>query len=95
VRETAAVIQRARLYIGHDGGLMHLAHAVGTRCVSVFSGYSRPGVWFPYGRGHRVLYHETACAGCGLERCVEFDKTCIRSITVEEVQRAIGHALAS
>ena len=88
-RESAAVIRQARLYIGHDGGPMHLAHAVGTRCVAVFSAQAKPGVWFPYGERHRVLYHQTPCFGCGLESCVQFHKACIRSITVDEVHDAV------
>ena len=90
VRESAAVISHARLYIGHDGGPMHLAHAVGTGCVAVFSAQAKPGLWFPYGAGHRVLYHQTPCFDCGLDTCHEHQKTCITSITVAEVHDALG-----
>jgi heptosyltransferase-3 len=92
-RETAALLQHAQLYVGHDSGAMHLAAAVGTRCVAVFSARSLPGVWFPAGRGHRVIYHHVPCGGCGLERCLKYAKACINSIAVEEVSAAVIAAL--
>ena len=59
VRETAAVMKRALFYLGHDSGPMHLAAAAGIPCVAIFVECKRPGVWFPYGSGHRVIYRET------------------------------------
>jgi heptosyltransferase-3 len=92
-RESAAVFERARVYLGHDSGPMHLAAAVGTRCVAIFSGRGKPKRWFPYGRGHRVLYHRVSCWGCGLEMCVVEAKRCILSIGVDEVAREIEGVL--
>jgi lipopolysaccharide heptosyltransferase III len=92
-RETAALLERARLFIGHDSGPMHLAAAVGTRCVAVFSARQRPRIWFPFGDGHRVIYHRTACEGCGLEQCVTFGKKCMTSINVGEVHAAVSATL--
>jgi len=37
VRQSAAVLTHARVYLGHDSGPMHLAAAVGIPCVAVFS----------------------------------------------------------
>lgn len=92
-RESAAVFERARVYVGHDSGPMHLAAAVGTRCVAIFSGRGKPKRWFPYGEGHRVLYHRVSCWGCGLETCVVEKKRCILSIGVDEVAREVGAVL--
>lgn len=84
-RESAAIIARAACFIGHDSGPMHLAAAVGTSCVAIFSAQDKPGVWFPYGNQHRIIYHMTECYGCKLEFCTDQEKKCIRSITVAEV----------
>lgn len=92
-RESAAAFARARLFIGHDSGPMHLAAAVGTRCVAIFAARNLPRQWFPYGPGHRVLYHRVECAGCGLETCIEQRKKCLLSITVDEVMHAIRDAM--
>jgi ADP-heptose:LPS heptosyltransferase len=55
-RLSAAAMQGAALFLGADSGPMHLAAAVGVRCVPVFSARARPGVWFPQGSGHDVHY---------------------------------------
>lgn len=92
-RESAAAFARARLFIGHDSGPMHLAAAVGTPCVAIFAARNIPRQWFPYGPHHRILYHRVECAGCGLETCIEQQKKCILSITVDEVLTAIRSAM--
>lgn len=92
-RESAAVFARARLFIGHDSGPMHLAAAVQTPCVAIFSARGLPRVWFPYGTQHRVLYHHVDCQGCNLEVCIVQKKKCIVSITVDEVLAQIGTIL--
>jgi len=84
-RETAAVLQKAVLYVGHDSGPMHLSAAVGTTCVAIFSARNKPGEWYPFGSQHRVLYHQTPCFGCKLVVCERFEKMCIRSIKIHEV----------
>lgn len=84
-RESAAVFAQARAFVGHDSGPMHLAAAVQTPCVAIFAARNKPRVWFPYGKQHRVLYHQTDCWGCGLETCIVQRKKCLTSITVDEV----------
>jgi ADP-heptose:LPS heptosyltransferase len=67
---------------------MHLAAAVGTPCVAIFSSQNLPGEWFPYGKIHKVLYRDIECGGCRLTICIEREKACIRSISVEDVFNA-------
>jgi ADP-heptose:LPS heptosyltransferase len=88
-RESAAAFRRARIFIGHDSGPMHLAAAVQTPCVAIFAARNKPRVWFPYGRRHRVVYHKTECWGCGLETCIIEKKRCLTSIKVDEVVEQI------
>jgi ADP-heptose:LPS heptosyltransferase len=92
-RESAAAFRRARLFIGHDSGPMHLAAAVQTPCVAIFAARNKPRVWFPYGSQHRVIYHQTECWGCGLETCIVERKRCLTSITVDEVASEIAALL--
>ena len=84
-RESAACFARARLFLGHDSGPMHLAATVGTTCVAIFAARNIPRVWFPHGAAHRVVYHKVSCMGCGLETCLVERKRCLTSIGVEEV----------
>lgn len=94
-RQSAAVIAQARLFIGHDSGPMHLADAVGTQCIAIFSARNRPGVWFPHGAGHVVFYERTPCFDCELSVCTEYDKMCIRAISPDSVVEASLAALGA
>ena len=62
-RISASVIDRARFFMGHDSGPMHLAASVGTPSVSVFSNRAKPGIWFPFGAQNRVFYPGLAWSG--------------------------------
>lgn len=84
-RETAAIIERAIFFVGHDSGPMHLAAAVGTSCIAVFSARNLPGEWYPFGASHRIFYHKTSCFGCRLVHTCPHDKMCIRAISVDEI----------
>jgi heptosyltransferase III len=46
-RVSAAVVERAALFVGHDSGPMHFAAAVGTSVVAIFSWHNPPGQWHP------------------------------------------------
>jgi ADP-heptose:LPS heptosyltransferase len=93
VRVSAAILKRARLFVGHDSGPMHLAATVGTSCVAVFTARNPPGQWFPHGENHTVLYHRTPCLGCGLSQCATHRKQCILSISPAEVLAAVRRQL--
>ncbi len=47
VMETAAIIKKSNLFVGNDGGLMHIAHALRVPTISVF-GPTDPKVYGPY-----------------------------------------------
>jgi asparagine synthase (glutamine-hydrolysing) len=87
-RESAEILRHASCFVGHDSGPMHLAASVGTPCVAIFSAQDLPGIWFPHGDQHKVIYHKTECFGCRLAFCEVHKKKCIRSITVDEVLTA-------
>jgi heptosyltransferase-3 len=93
-RESAAVIQRADLFLGPDSGPMHLAASVGTPCVSIFAGNDRPGIWFPFGNTNEVIYHRHRKDGFDHDpnACSAEKKKCILSISVEEVAAAAVRA---
>ncbi|MGO8717698.1 MAG: glycosyltransferase family 9 protein [Acidobacteriaceae bacterium] len=93
-RESAAVLARAKLFLGHDSGPMHLAAAVGVPCVAVFSARNKPRMWFPWGNQHEVIYHRTDCWGCDLETCIEEKKKCLTSILPAEVLGVVHRVLA-
>lgn len=87
VFELAAVLERAALFVGNDGGPGHLAAAVGTPAVIVFSGTNEAAEWAPAGAKVRVLEHRVPCKPCASTTC-PFDQACLRGVTVDEVLRA-------
>ena len=93
-RESAAVFARARAFLGHDSGPMHLASISGTPTVAIFAARNQPRTWFPMCPHQRVIYHRVDCWGCGLETCIEQRKKCILSITVQEVMQALHEMLS-
>ena len=54
LHELACWIENARVYIGNDSGITHLAAAVGTPVVAIF-GPTDPAVWAPRGERVRVV----------------------------------------
>jgi ADP-heptose:LPS heptosyltransferase len=66
----AAIARRARVAIGNDTGPMHLAAAVGCRCVVLFSDDSDPSLTAPRGPGGTwpVLLRERDLSDLSVER---------------------------
>ncbi len=52
--DLACWIRTARVYIGNDSGITHLAAAAGASVVAIF-GPTDPAVWAPRGRLTRVV----------------------------------------
>jgi asparagine synthase (glutamine-hydrolysing) len=95
VRAAAAALKRCALFVGNDTGTMHMAAAVGVPCVAIFSSRERPGLWFPFGEGHRVFRSEIECEGCGLVECIERGNECLKRITADDVLEACREILAA
>jgi ADP-heptose:LPS heptosyltransferase len=95
LRESAEALRRCRFYLGNDTGTMHLAAAVGTRCIAIFSSREHPGRWYPYGKGHTVLRTPIDCEGCMLVVCGERHNECLNRITVDDVVHAAERMLQS
>jgi heptosyltransferase-3 len=87
-RLSAAVIARTELFMGPDSGPMHVASAVGVPCAIPFASRTMPGMWFPIGEQHRVVFHQLACSNCNLETCVVKQRLCLSTISVEEMVEA-------
>lgn len=54
IRVTAALIQKAIFLLGNDGGLIHIAHAVGTPVIALY-GPVNPAVYGPYPKSPTAL----------------------------------------
>ena len=93
LREAIGIIQRAKVAIGPDTGLMHIAAALGTPVVSLW-GATDPQRTGPYGFQHLVIQGEAPCAPCHRRRC-SIGRVCLQSITAEQIGAKIRMALGA
>lgn len=92
LREAIGVIQRAKIAIGPDTGLMHIAAAVRTPVISLW-GATSPQRTGPFAFGDLVLQGKAPCVPCQRRNC-SIGRICLQSITAEEINAKIGVALA-
>jgi ADP-heptose:LPS heptosyltransferase len=85
VLEIAEALRRCAFYVGNDTGSMHLAAAVGTPCIAIFSAKDPPESWHPFGDNHVVLRKNVPCRNCYLTECYENKLRCLTEISLEEV----------
>lgn len=90
----SALASAARLFVGIDSGIAHIAAAVETPSVVIF-GYSNRDHWRPWTDApHEVVYEEFACQPCAGYRCEVYgEPKCIQSVTVDAVSAAIDRVL--
>ena len=91
-RVTAAALARTELFLGPDSGPMHFAAAAGVPCAIAFASRTEPGIWYPAGREHQVVYHRLPCSNCDLELCIVNKKRCLTSISPDEMFDAAQRA---
>jgi len=85
--QSAEAISRCDLLVSNDCGPVHLAAAVKTPVVGIYSSRDYPRAWHPWGDIHTVLRNDYIhCRFCFKTECES--KECINSITVEKVVQA-------
>lgn len=88
ILETAEFLRRCYFYVGNDTGAMHLAAAVNTPCVAIFSAREPSESWHPYGDKHIVLRKQVPCRNCYLTVCNKEKIYCLDHIPLHEVWMA-------
>ena len=93
LKELAALIARARLFIGVDSAPMHMASAMGTPAVVLF-GPSGEVEWGPWHIPHRILVSRHSCRPCGYNGCGGGNRSeCIEAIPTAGVLEAVDELL--
>jgi ADP-heptose:LPS heptosyltransferase len=90
----ASAMQRCSVVVAADTGPLHLAAAVGTRCVALF-GPKDPLRYGPRAHGdvrHEVLWADVPCRPCRRRDCVT--PQCVLGIDVDRVEAAVLRQLA-
>lgn len=96
IADVPAVLNFARLFVGMDSGLTHLAGALAVPSVCIFSGVSRREVWQATGPRMTVVAGCCTCSPCYLarpEQCPHA-QACLTVIGVDDVLRACNARLA-
>ncbi len=93
VLEMAELLRRCVCYLGNDTGAMHVAAAVGTRCVGVFGAQYPENSWHPYGDDHVVIRRRPPCRNCFLTECTRYATRCLTDISADDVWAACERLL--
>jgi len=98
IGELVAVVAGSRILIGNDSGPAHIAAAVETPLVVLF-GPASSERWRPWGnpggKTAELVQNYFPCNPCSMYTCEAFaEPECIRSITVDQVMKAIDKLFA-
>ncbi|HSY18372.1 MAG TPA: glycosyltransferase family 9 protein [Candidatus Acidoferrales bacterium] len=92
LRQSAAILANALVFVGLEGFLMHLARAVDCRSVIIYGGRIKP-TQIGY-VANKNLYTQVRCAPCWLRNPCEFDRKCMDAITVPQVIAATAEQIS-
>jgi heptosyltransferase-3 len=92
IAQLAAVLQRCRLHIGPDSGVVHLAMVLGVPTLSLVREQKDYQAWLPQGPGHQALTVPCSCT----DRCIlpggSADRAvCLASIDPARVAALVGN----
>jgi ADP-heptose:LPS heptosyltransferase len=91
----AGVMAHCAVVVAADTGPLHLAAAMGARCVALF-GPKDPRRYGPRAHGgvaHEVLWHDVPCRPCRRRTCIS--PQCVLGIAVADVEAAVLRQLAA
>jgi len=83
VLETLESLKYCSFLFSNDTGTIHMAAAIGLPVIGLYTIRNIFGRWFPYGKGHKILYHRFLECNYKKEECI---KKSIEMITVEKVK---------
>ncbi|MBV9241850.1 MAG: glycosyltransferase family 9 protein [Acidobacteria bacterium] len=92
--EISALASKARIFIGNDSGIAHIAAAVQTPTVVIFGSSNRTH-WRPWTDApNQIVFNPFDCQPCPGYKCEVYgDSRCIHSVTVEQVTAAAERVL--
>lgn len=88
LREAIGIIARARLAVGPDTGLMHIAAALKVPVISLW-GATDPARTGPYGFASLAIKGEAPCSPCYRKHCA-IGRQCMRSIAIDSIAAKVA-----
>jgi len=94
--EITALASNAKIFVGNDSGIAHIAAAVQTPSVVIF-GSSNINHWRPWTDApNEIVFEKMPCQPCAGYFCKEFaEPECIKRVRVENVTDAIEKVLSN
>lgn len=86
--ESASLFKECGTLLTNDSGPMHLAAAVGARCVALF-GPTAPGRTGPWGQRHTILGAQCPKAPCRKRTCPLGSGACLGDVSAETAVSAV------
>jgi ADP-heptose:LPS heptosyltransferase len=86
LRGAAAILANSHVFVGLVGFLMHLARSVDCRSVIVFGGREAPSITGYI--ANKNLVGATPCSPCWLQDTCDYDRECMKMISVDTVVNA-------
>ena len=83
LREAIGIIARAKMAVGPDTGLMHVAAALNVPVISLW-GATDPARTGPYGFAHLAIKGSAPCSPCYRKHC-QIGRQCMQSITIDSI----------
>ena len=88
LREAVGIIARAKLAVGPDTGLMHIAAALNVPVISLW-GATDPARTGPYGFAGLAIKGRAPCSPCYRKHC-SIGRQCMRSIATAEIAAKVS-----
>jgi heptosyltransferase-3 len=88
--ELLGLLKLSTAYLGNDSGPMHMAAAMGTPGVAMFS-YARESEWGPRSDKFKLLRGQEICKVCIKKKCL--DPVCINTLDTAPVIRSLASIL--
>ena len=94
LREMAALIEQADLFIGPDSGPMHLAGALGTRSIVLFGSVPPQARINHYPSHESIVNDKLSCLGCWYAHC-NINYKCMKDLDAQIVYKRMNEILGS
>ncbi len=95
IARLAALLERCRLHVGGDSGVLHLAMALDLPTLAIFRDYPAKAEWLPRGTRHRHLLESCQCIDADTPTCApKRESLCLGRIQPETVLEIIRAMLA-
>ncbi len=92
IKESLALLKEVDFIIGNDSGNLHMASSIGTKVIGLY-GPMPFEKWKALGNNNILLKADLPCMPCSLKRKCNNNKACMKSITIEQVKKAVDEIL--